>query len=500
MTKEIIVNIEEHERRICFVENGILEEYYLERPDNQRLTGNIYRGKVLKVLPGIQAAFINIGHRKNGFLHISDITEDKVVYEEADAEELDEIKQPKSRKNKKIEDYIKTGDDIIVQVVKDSIGSKGPRLSTNISLPGKYVVFLPKSQRRGVSRRIRDKQAREHATKIAAELKLSKNTGIIMRTFSHNKTVDECDKDLKLLRYMWRRVYKKFRDADKPTLIHSEKDLLKRIVRDALTDDIDKIVIDSKKEFEKLTKYISAYLPKSQTKIELYEGDVPIFQAYNCEKEIEKAYKKKIWMKCGGYIVIEQTEALVAIDINTGRHMGKNDVENTILTTNLEAAREIARQLRLRNMGGIIIIDFIDMQLKENQRKLMDELENALKRDKARIHVLPVSEIGLVQMTRERDKESISEMVTGECPYCRGLGVIKDVDSICIDIEREIRRFAGNGSASDIKICAHPEVIEQLKTKHGQTLKKIVNGSKFNIEFLPVADYHIEEWNCLKSQ
>ncbi len=500
MSKEIIVNIEEHERRICFLENSLLEEYYLERPDSQRLTGNIYRGKVIKVMPGIQAAFINIGHRRNGFLHNSDITEDKAVFEEVAGEELEEVKRPKAKKKKNIEDYLKVDDDIIVQVVKDSIGSKGPRLSTNISLPGKYVVLLPRSERRGISRRISDKKAREKATKIVEKLKLPKNMGVIMRTFAHNKTYKECAEDLKLLQYLWRRVYKKYRDAEKPTLIHYEKDLLKRIVRDALTDDVDRIVIDSKKEYEKIRKYLGAYLPKSQTKVELFQGEIPIFEAYNLEKEIEKAYRKKIWVKCGGYIVIEQTEALVAIDVNTGRNMGKNDVETTILNTNIEAAWEIARQLRLRNMGGIIIIDFIDMQSKENQKKLMTELIKALERDKARTHVLSVSEIGLVQMTRERDKESIGEMVTGECPYCRGMGFIKDVESISIEIQRELSRLAKNGDAEDIKVCAHPEVIEQLKNKHGNAVKKLIDKAHFNVEFLPVADYHLEEWNCLKSQ
>lgn len=500
MSKEIIVNIEELERRICFVENNVLEEYYIERPESQGLTGNIYRGKVLKVMPGIQAAFVNVGLRKNGFLHISDITEDKAAYEEVEGEELDVVKQPKTKKKKNIEDYLKVNDDITVQVVKDSIGSKGPRLSTNISLPGKYVVLLPYSGRRGVSRRIRDKQERESSAKIASQLKLPKNMGVIMRTFAQNKTLEECAEDLKVLRYLWRRILKKFKDADKPALLYSEKDLLARVVRDTLSDDIGRIVVDSKKEFEKLKKYIANYLPKSQTKIELYDGEVPVFHAFNLEKEIEKAFKKKIWLKCGGYVVIEQTEALVAIDVNTGRHLGKNDVENTILKTNLEAAREIARQLRLRNMGGIIIIDFIDMQLKENQLKLLEELQNALKRDKARTHVLPISDIGLVQMTRERDKESLGEMVTNECPYCNGLGYIKDIESICIDIERDLRKIATNGGAEDIKICAHPEVIEQLRSKHDNAIKKIVNKATFKIEFLPVADYHIEEWNCLKSQ
>ena len=500
MSKEIIVNIEEYERRICFLEKGQLEEYYLERPNTQRLTGNIYRGKVVKVMPGIQAAFVNISHRRNGFLHISDIIEDKAVFEEVEGEELEEVKRPKIKSNKNIEEFLKVDDDIIVQVVKDSIGSKGPRLSTNISLPGKYVVLLPRSERRGISRRITDKKERKDAMNIVAKLKLPKNIGVIMRTFAQKKTYDECAEDLKLLLYLWRRVYKKYRDAEKPTLIHSEKDLLKRIVRDALTDDVDTIVIDSKREYDNIKKYLSAYLPKSQTKVELYHGDVPIFEMYNLEKEVEKAYRKKIWLKCGGYIVIEQTEALVAIDVNTGRHMGKNDVEDTIVTTNIEAAWEIARQLRLRNMGGIIIIDFIDMQSKENQNKLMDELLQALERDKARTHVLAVSDIGLVQMTRERDKESIGEMVSGECPYCHGMGVIKDVESVSIEIQRELRRLANNGSDEDLKICAHPEVIEQLKNKHGAAVKKILNKAVFNVEFLPVADYHLEEWNCLKAQ
>ncbi len=501
MAKEIVINIEDQEKRVAFVENKALEEYYFERPENKRLTGNIYRGKVVKIMPGIQAAFVNIGLRKNGFLHISDITDDKKIYEEIAGEELDVVEEGAAPSLKKsIEDYLKVNEFILVQVVKDSIGTKGPRLSTNISLPGKYVVLLPKSSRKGISRRIIDSKERERLKQIIDNLPVPKSMGIIIRTFAQEKTKRDCAKDLKLLVYLWKKIHRRYKNADKPTLIHAETDLVKRIIRDALTEEVNKIIVDSKKEYKEIRKYVGSLLPKGKSRVILYEGEEPIFESYNIEKEIEKVFRKKVWLKCGGYLVIEQTEALVAIDVNTGKNIGKNKVEETILDTNLEAAAEIGRQLRLRNMGGLIVIDFIDMRSKTNQKLVVEELQKALKRDKARTRVLAISELGLVEMTRERDKESVGETVYGECPYCSGTGTVKLVETVSIEIQRELKKLVLQKVDTDFKICAHPDVIERLKKEDFPVVEKILRRSKINIEFLPVTDYHLEEWNCYSTR
>jgi len=502
MAKEIIINVESTEKRVAVMADGVIEEYYFERSGNRRITGNIYKGRVVKLMAGIQAAFVNIGLRKNGFLHVSDITGEGAPIEALAGEELDELKQPPAHRRKShrlIEELVKQDDDVLVQVVKESIGTKGPRLSTNISLPGRYLVLLPTTARLGISRRVTDQAARDRLRELAETLPVPPGMGLIMRTYAQDHTKRECTRDLNTQSSLWDDILARYKAAKKPAVLHNETELLTRVVRDALAEEVDRIVIDSRAEYRELRDFVAAS-GGTNIKVALHTGRTPIFEAYGIDKEIEKAYRRRVWLKCGGYIIIERTEAMATIDVNTGRHHGKGDAEETILTTNLEAAPEVARQLKLRNMGGLIVIDFIDMRSRSNQRKVYAALQAALKDDKARTTVLPISKLGLVEMTRERDKESLGEEHFGECPYCHGTGRVKLLETISIEVQRALRKLVAMGSAGEYKVCAHPDVIDRLKNEDAAAVDKLLKRSRLIVEFLPIADYHLEEWHCYPTQ
>ena len=496
MKKEIIINVESTEKRIALLEDGVLEEHYFERSAERRLAGNICRGKVSKVVPGIQACFVNIGLRKNGFLHVSDIADPGKTYAEVVGEELDDTAAPPTPSRKTIEELVHAGDDVLVQVVKEPIGGKGPRLTTNVSLPGRYLVLLPRSSRRGVSRRIVEPLERERLRKILDSLPVPDGVGVIMRTFARGKTKRSFFRDLRFLLYLWKKIEKRYNEAAEATVLHEEADIVKRFLRDAMSEEIDRVVVDSRTEYRELRRFVHSFLPKCKMEVELYKERVPIFEKFGLEKEIEKAFQSRVWLKCGGYLEIEKSEALVAIDVNTGRNIGADDPEQTILATNLEAAHEIARQLRLRNMGGIIVIDFIDMKTKTNRKMVYDELKRSLRRDKARTYLLPISELGLLEMTRERDRESLGEALFGRCPYCNGTGDVKLPETVSIEIQRELRTISSQRKSVDVKVYAHPTVIERLKTEDSAAIARIVTRRRINVELLSVNDYHLEQWNC----
>lgn len=500
MKKEIVINVENTEKRIALLEDGVLEEFYFERTGSKRMAGSIYRGKASKVVPGLQACFVNIGLRKNGFLHISDIVDPTKTYAEVVGEELDDATVSQRAARKPIEEQVHTGDELLVQVIKDPIGEKGPRLTTNISLPGRHLVLLPRSPRRGISRRIEEPAERERLKKILDSLPVPESMGVIVRTFARGATKKNFLRDLKLLLYLWKKIERRYKEAGKPTVLLEETDIVKRFLRDAMSEEIGRVVVDSKREYKELKNFIHSSLPKYRTEIGLYKDRIPVFEKYGLEKEIEKAFQRRVWLKCGGYLEIEKFEALVAIDVNTGRNIGAEDAEETILATNLEAAREVARQLRLRNMGGIIVIDFIDMKTKTNRKTVYDELKRSLRRDKARTYLLPISELGLLEMTRERDRESLGEALFGKCPYCGGTGDVKLPETVSIEIQRELRKIALQGENADVKVYAHPTVVEKLKTEDSAAVGRILKRGNMNVELSSVNDYHLEQWNCYVSQ
>ncbi|MFH0924823.1 MAG: Rne/Rng family ribonuclease [bacterium] len=440
MAKEIIINTNPDEIRVALLEDNLLAELYIERHANERIIGNIYKGRVTKVLPGMQAAFVDIGLKKDAFLYVLDVFYDLETYEQTFFSEVkeEEAKEQSSEaienitEETSIEDYfaapieelLQEGQEILVQVSKEPIGTKGARVTSHVTLPGRYLVYMPTVEHIGISRRIEDKNERNRLKDLILHLKPSTG-GYIVRTVGEGRSEKHFRSDIEFLAKLWHNIYKKSESVAAPGLIHKDLDIIFRTIRDIFTDEIQYLVIDSEVEYQRCLEFVSDLLPQLTNRVKLFIKNKPIFDEYNIEEQIEKALRNKVWLKSGGYVVIEETEALVAIDVNTGKYVGKKNLEETILKTNLEAAKEIARQIRLRDLGGIIIIDFIDMEEEVNKENLLRTLETALKADRSRSKILQLSNLGLVEMTRKRVKQSLSKTLCKPCPYSKGKGRIK---------------------------------------------------------------------------
>ncbi len=533
-SREIIINREMLEKRIASVEKGVLEAFYIERNNEARLVGNIYKGKVMNVLPGIQAAFVDVGLEKNGFLHVSDVSGDPTmsqVMDEEDAADLEEVTPAGSpapaagaqqqqahghghhqgghgagrhghgpQKPPSIDQLLKEGQEIIVQVVKEPISTKGVRLSTHISLPGRFVVLIPNSNLRGVSRKIEDREERRRLKELLAQVKVPNGVGLIVRTVAKGESVKDFERDLRYLMLLWKRIQRKIPVASAPSIVHEELDLVLKTIRDNLTDEIDRVVVDRKDEYKNIRKFVSLACPRMRHKIELYAHRQPVFDKYGIEKEVEKIFRRKVWLKCGGYLIFDRAEALVAIDVNTGRHMGKDNLEDTVLTANLEACDEIARQLRLRNMGGIIIIDFIDMLSRRNQREVLRRLKEALRKDKAKTNILPISDLGLVEMTRQRTKETTSDVLYQDCPSCRGNGMVKSPLSISIEVQRALGRIFAEGIHRDVKVQMAPEVYQQVSETDREMIAHIEKKYRCTVQLVKEEKFQMEEVKFLSTR
>ena len=430
MSKEILVSIDEYENRVAVMEDKKLCEIYISRED--RKIGSIYKGKVTNVLPGMQAAFINIGLEKNAFLCVEDIlTKDRIDDED------DDFKKALLS----IKDIIKVNQDMLVQVIKESIGGKGPRVTAQITLPGRYFVYLPMVQYLGVSRKISDEAERERLKEIARKIRKHKE-GLILRTAAEYKEQKELEDDYESLVKLWKKIFYSSKKMKSPILVHQELTLVYKVVRDIFTKEYDKMIIDSSAEYEKILELLDIFAPDLKNRVHLYQEKLPLFQAYEVEKDIEKALKKKVWLDSGGYLIIERTEALTVIDVNSGKYVGKDSLAQTILKINIESAKEIAHQLRLRDLGGIIIIDFIDMDNNEDKKKVLDLLEQELKKDRVKVFLVGITELGLVQLTRKRMRKDLSSYLSIDCPQCKGEGKIFSIESIKIRFEREIKKIA----------------------------------------------------------
>ncbi|OGL41739.1 MAG: ribonuclease G [Candidatus Schekmanbacteria bacterium GWA2_38_9] len=510
MSREIIINSTSQETRIAVLENNLLSEIFTERKKEKGINGNIYKGKVSKVLPGMQAAFIDIGMDKAGFLHASDIADDARAYEKLLDEDKD-ISQDKlddeifeneeevsisKDSSLQIEDLLKKGQEILVQVSREPIGSKGPRLTSYITLPGRYLVFMPTVNHMGISRRIEDKGERARLKGIMNDLR-TPNSGFIVRTASEGKSHEDFMSDMNFLKKLWGTVQERHDKRQAPCLVHADMDLVFRILRDLFTSDIERILVDFKADFERCLDFAEKYLPQHSGRIEFYEGKEPIFDLFGIEIEIDKALGRKIWLKSGGYIVIDQTEALVAIDVNTGKYVGKRNLEETILKTNLEAVKEIVYQIRLRNLGGIIIIDFIDMEKEESREKVFHALENAIKGDRLRTNILKISELGLVQMSRKRMRESLSQSLCQQCIYCDGKGLIKSSTTICYEIFREIARVAISESGKKIMVSVHPDVADMLYDEESAGIEELEKICQKKVIIKTDFDNHIEQYDIV---
>ena len=504
MSKELIINATDHETRVAFVENGNPQELLIERPKESDIAGNIYKGRVVRVLPGMQAAFVDIGLDQAAFIYVGDVWNhdqeleffmhvlpDKEQKEFAD---LENRKRPPSLDQEfVIEDLLHEGQDIVVQVSKAPIGNKGSRITSRVSLPGRFLVLMPTTDHIGISRRIEDENERTRLKEALSELR-SENYGLIARTVSEGVSRDKLADELNFLVSLWLDIQKKAGNAPVPSLLHKELNVTLRAVRDLFTHEVDKLVIDSKSGYEEILEFLDTFMPKLKDSVELYEDSEPIFDAYNLESEIARALKKKVWLKSGGYIVIEHTEAFVSIDVNTGRYVGRQSLEETILKTNLEAVKEIAYQIRLRDIGGLIIIDFIDMERKSNRERVSNALKEALKKDRSKTHVLPMSELGLIEMTRKRTRETLNRMLCEPCFYCEGEGYLRSRRTVCYNIYQDMRRESGEMMAPYIALKVHPEVAELLLGEESSMIDELetVTGKKIIVR--PDLQFHLEHY------
>lgn len=461
MSGELLINVTPSESRVALIENGLLQEIHVERHTKRGLVGNIYRGKVSRVLPGMQAAFVDIGLDKAAFLHASDIAIHNELIEEVPETHIEK---------QDIRELVRDGQDIVVQVVKDPIGTKGARLTTDITIPSRYLVFMPSVTHIGISQRIEDEKERERLKEMMEALE--GDGGFILRTAAEGVGENELIQDAKFLRRLWAKIQFRMKKR-KANVLYEDLPLARRVLRDFVGTDLDRIRIDANLAFQELQQFTKEYAPEFHKLLEYYPGERPIFDLYDVENEAQRALERRVDLKSGGYLIIDQTEAMTTIDINTGAFVGHRNLEETIFNTNIEATQAIARQLRLRNLGGIIIIDFIDMVEPNHQKRVLHNLEVAVNKDRAKSKIHGFTSLGLVEMTRKRTRESLEHILCGECPVCKGRGSIKTVETICFEIMREIVRVNRAYDADKFVVYAAPAVAEALMDEESHVLAEL---------------------------
>ena len=496
MKKEIIINYTEQEVRIAKLEDDELVEFFIEREDDKRTVGGIYLGRVNAVVPGIQAAFVDIGREKAAFLHVSDVGTGSVDPDLIEDEDIDINEGKKNINTVPIQNLLKKGDEILVQIRKEAIGTKGPRISSQLSLPGRYAVLMPELNHVGVSKKVRDRRERYRLKQIARKYRPS-NCAVIIRTVGSGVEEEHLKDDIKHLEKRWKKISKKAKGASAPALIHEDVDLTIYSIRDHVSEDIDKITIDDQDEYSRLIAYLKSHAPNLASKVELYRKDPPIFDYFDVEREIEKTLESKIWFRKGGYLVIEHTEALVTIDVNTGRFTGKKNQEETILETNLIAAREIGRQLRLRDIGGIIVVDFIDMEQDKNKKKVYQEFRRVLRRDKSPNRVSKISDLGLIEVSRKRVRPSLLHYYSDECPYCKGSGKILSIESMAMKIEQWIRRCGYREKLKGVQFRVNTLVGMYIRNERGEYIDQLSEKYGMQIEIIDDPKLHREEFKVL---
>lgn len=460
---EILIDANPFEIRIARVEDGRLAEFYVEKIRERVITGNIYKGRVVRVLPGMQSAFVEVGLQRTAFIHVSDIQEPYGGIDDDDEEDGGREERRKRAADVRIQDILKEGQEILVQAAKEPIGTKGARVTTYVSLPGRYLVFMPSYDKVAISRRISSDKERRRLKDIVSKLR-QPGHGFIIRTVCEGMGQEDVEADMFFLEKLWESILKKKETVKTPGLVYEELDLTLRTIRDSFTKDIERLVINSKEEYDRAVHFIDEFMPVLSGKVELYEGEDNMFDAYGIDIELVDALERKVWLRSGGHIVIDQLEALTAIDVNTGKYVGKKNSDETILKTNLEAVQESVYQLRLRNIGGIIVIDFIDMGRAADREKVTNALKEALKIDKARTNILKISELGIVEMTRKRIRESLSQSLCEPCPYCDGNGLVKDRDNIVMEIYREMSKELPK-MKKKVFLYASPYIVDYLKSE-----------------------------------
>ncbi|MDF2445064.1 MAG: cytoplasmic axial filament protein CafA [Moraxellaceae bacterium] len=488
MSEEILINVTPMECRVALVENGVVQELYVERTARRGMVGNIYKGRVVRVLPGMQAAFIDIGHERTGFLHVNDLVWPKVEGER--------------ERTPLISELLHEGQSVVVQVMKDMMGTKGARLTTDLSIPSRYLVYMPQGEHIGVSQRIEDETERERLKGLIRELQQeSPETsvgGFIVRTVAEGVSEVELRRDMQFLVKLWRWVQERCKTAGTPALIYEELPLYLRTIRDLVSGSVHKVLIDSRETYTKVDEFVRDFVPGVKERIEHYPGERPLFELYNIEDDLQKALQRKVLLKSGGYLIIDQTEAMTTVDVNTGSFVGTRTLEDTVFKTNLEATHVIARQLRLRNLGGIIILDFIDMEEAEHKQQVLRSLEKMLSRDHAKTKITQVSELGLVEMTRKRTRESLEHLLCETCSECDGRGTVKTAETVCYEIFREILREArAYDAANGYRVVANQKIIDRLLGEESGAVADLEAFIGKPIKFSVEALYNQEQYDIV---
>ena len=495
---KLVISCEKLEKRVALLENNRLEEYTIERETDRNIVGSIFKGKVRNIEPGIKAMFVDIGFEKNAFLQFWDAIPAAL---DSGIETINRGNGNAKKKapritHKDVPNIYPVGSDVLVQVKKGPISNKGPRITTDISLPGRYLVLMPFNDQFGISRKIEDPKERERLRKILRELEVPEGMGVIMRTVGAGQRSRYFVRDLSILLEQWAQVQKGLEEKPAPACLFEEPDLIERSVRDFLTDEVDAVIIDDAKAAERMQNLVGQISKRAKKSIQHYTGVQPIFECFGVKAQIDAAFHRQVWLPCGGYIVIDETEAMIAVDVNTGRNKGAKDMEKTILQTNLEAAEEIARQLRLRNIGGLIVADFIDMKNRKDQQAVYTRIKERLKRDKARTHVLPISQLGLMEMTRQRANESLASAVFIPCPHCSGKGVIKSPMTMSVELQRALHSVMRKHQeiVHEVRVTVHPDLLNRLRTDDEEHLIDIERRYAGRLVFRAGPTFHQEKF------
>ena len=494
VSREIVINSTKHESRIAVLDEGQVVELWIERTRHRTVVGNIYKGRVTKVLPGMQSAFVDIALERDAFLYVDDVLEE---FDELETEAmelpLDEVAQ---RPEASISDLLREGQEIVVQVSKDTIAGKGARITSHITLPGRFLVYMPSVNHLGISRRIENEEERARLKELLERIRPQGGGGFIVRTAGEGREEEEFRADLKYLTELWEQIRRRAEKATAPAAIHHDIDLVLRTIRDVLTPEFKTVWVDSVDQYQRIVEFLDQIQPNLVSKVRLYRRDAPIFDDFGIEPEIAKALRPKVWLKSGGYIVINQTEALVAIDVNTGKYVGKRNLEETVFRTNLEAAREIVRQVRLRDLGGIIVLDFIDMETPENRTALFEALEQEIRKDRSKTKILQISEFGLIEMTRKRVRQSLERSLTQPCTYCSGSGRIKSNATIALEIWRDLIKLRDLPDGQDVIVRVNPLVYQTLRSGD-PIFEEIERSLGIHLVFKPDESMHHEQYDVM---
>jgi len=506
--RELIINSEPLEKRVALLVDGRLEKFEIERQSDDRMVGGIYKGRIKNLDNGLKAAFVDIGYSKNAFLHYWDMLpaaadssiEVVRVNKKKDAQPKGEVTV------KDIPHLYPPGTDIVIQVTKGPIGTKGPRTTANLSIPGRYLILTPYSDGCGISRKIEDPAERKRLKQLINELTIPEGMGVIVRTAGEGKKSRYFVRDLHLLLKKWEEIQRKMQSDRAPACLYQEPDLVERTVRDFLTEEVDRVLIDSKDDYERTADLVGQISKRSRSKIALYKDSIPIFERFNIERQIEQTFQRKVTLPSGGEIVIDETEALIAIDVNTGSHKNRSgDEKNTIYAVNQEAADEIARQIRLRNLGGLIVMDFIDMKERRHRNAIYDRMVELMSEDKAKTHILPISQLGIMQMTRQRQQESLSSNLYTDCPYCRGRGIVKSATTMSVELQRRlssiVRRLTMRNETKEysLRVMVHPGILERLRSEDADLLVRMEKNYGVKLAFRADPNYHVENFKIINA-